>query len=67
MALFWYNLNPALESDELTYHAGCPVLIGEKWGETVNVNVLANTERLIRFIIIVSHQYQQHNTMMQKG
>ncbi|XP_077984418.1 prolyl 4-hydroxylase subunit alpha-1-like [Glandiceps talaboti] len=30
-AVFWYNLRPSGKSDELTRHAGCPVLIGNKW------------------------------------
>ena len=33
MALFWYNVNPNLELDPLTLHAGCPVLKGHKWSE----------------------------------
>ncbi|XP_012944443.1 prolyl 4-hydroxylase subunit alpha-3 [Aplysia californica] len=31
MALLWYNFTPALKRDDLTEHAGCPVLIGQKW------------------------------------
>nr|KAI8737383.1 prolyl 4-hydroxylase subunit alpha-3 [Biomphalaria glabrata] len=31
MALFWYNFDPAHQKDDLTHHAGCPVLIGQKW------------------------------------
>ncbi|KAH9513593.1 hypothetical protein Btru_033446 [Bulinus truncatus] len=31
MALFWYNFDTAHRRDDLTHHAGCPVLIGEKW------------------------------------
>ncbi|KAL8601869.1 hypothetical protein ACOMHN_020604 [Nucella lapillus] len=31
MALFWYNFDPKMEKDFNTYHAGCPVLIGQKW------------------------------------
>ncbi|XP_077863014.1 prolyl 4-hydroxylase subunit alpha-1-like [Saccoglossus kowalevskii] len=30
-AVFWYNLKASGESDDLTRHAGCPVLIGSKW------------------------------------
>ncbi|XP_070552707.1 prolyl 4-hydroxylase subunit alpha-1-like isoform X2 [Ptychodera flava] len=30
-AVFWYNLKPSGESDDMTRHAGCPVLIGNKW------------------------------------
>jgi len=30
-ALFWYSFKPSGELDELTAHAACPVLIGEKW------------------------------------
>ena len=33
MALFWYNFTPDMEQDELTTHAGCPVLIGQKWSK----------------------------------
>ncbi|KAK7087383.1 hypothetical protein V1264_021443 [Littorina saxatilis] len=27
----WYNFDPNLEQNPLTYHAGCPVLKGHKW------------------------------------
>lgn len=30
-AAFWHNLKPSGESDYFTKHAGCPVLLGEKW------------------------------------
>ena len=29
--MFWYNLKPSGESDDSTRHAGCPILIGQKW------------------------------------
>ncbi|XP_076451527.1 prolyl 4-hydroxylase subunit alpha-3-like [Babylonia areolata] len=32
MALFWYNFAPDMENiDNLTQHAACPVLVGQKW------------------------------------
>lgn len=31
MALFWYNVNPAMKVDTMTSHAGCPVMVGHKW------------------------------------
>ncbi len=30
-AAFWFNLQPSGDGDPRTKHAGCPVLIGEKW------------------------------------
>ncbi len=30
-ALFWYNLHRDGQPDLLTRHAGCPVLMGDKW------------------------------------
>ena len=32
-AAFWYNAKPSGEFDKNTQHAGCPVLLGEKWGK----------------------------------
>ncbi len=32
-AVLWWNLFPNGEQDMTTLHAGCPVLIGEKWGK----------------------------------
>ena len=32
-AAFWWNLKKSGEGDYLTRHAGCPVLVGSKWGE----------------------------------
>ena len=31
-AVFWYNLNDSGEGEYLTRHAGCPVIVGNKWG-----------------------------------
>ncbi|XP_059173651.1 prolyl 4-hydroxylase subunit alpha-3-like [Physella acuta] len=31
MALLWYNYDPAHQRDDMTHHAGCPVLFGQKW------------------------------------
>uniref|UniRef100_A0A8B9ENA8 Prolyl 4-hydroxylase subunit alpha 3 n=1 Tax=Anser cygnoides TaxID=8845 RepID=A0A8B9ENA8_ANSCY len=33
-ALFWWNLRRNGDGDGDTLHAGCPVLAGDKWGET---------------------------------
>ncbi|KAK0142509.1 Prolyl 4-hydroxylase subunit alpha-1 [Merluccius polli] len=33
-AVFWYNLFPSGEGDYRTRHAACPVLVGNKWGES---------------------------------
>lgn len=32
-ALFWWNLHRSGEGDGDTLHAGCPVLVGDKWGK----------------------------------
>lgn len=31
-AAYWWNLNKAGDGDLRTRHAGCPVLVGSKWG-----------------------------------
>lgn len=31
-AVVWYNLYASGEGDIRTKHAGCPVLVGNKWG-----------------------------------
>ena len=31
-ALYWWNLKKSGEGDYSTRHAGCPVLVGSKWG-----------------------------------
>ena len=31
-AAYWYNLMKSGEGDYSTRHAGCPVLVGSKWG-----------------------------------
>ena len=33
-ASYWWNLKKSGERDYATRHAGCPVLIGSKWGES---------------------------------
>jgi prolyl 4-hydroxylase len=31
-AVFWYNLDASGTEDDRLKHAGCPVLVGNKWG-----------------------------------
>ncbi|RUS90206.1 hypothetical protein EGW08_001987, partial [Elysia chlorotica] len=45
MALFWYNYRPDHHLDYLTYHAGCPVVIGHKWIANKWVWTAGNTFR----------------------
>lgn len=33
-AVFWYNLYASGVGDLRTKHAGCPVLVGNKWGKS---------------------------------
>ena len=44
-ATFWWNLKQSGDGDMLTRHAGCPVLVGTKWGECVRVCVMCYTSR----------------------
>lgn len=32
-AILWWNLHESGDRDIRTKHAGCPVLVGNKWGE----------------------------------
>jgi len=34
-AAFWFNLLKSGESDGSTRHAGCPVIVGSKWGKAI--------------------------------
>ena len=34
-AAFWFNLLKSGESDGTTRHAGCPVIVGTKWGKSL--------------------------------
>ena len=34
-AVFWYNLKRSGKGDYETEHAACPVLCGNKWGESL--------------------------------
>ena len=37
-AVFWYNLFPSGDADQLTLHGACPVLYGTKWGTYDNID-----------------------------
>ena len=50
-AAFWWNLKKSGEGDMLTRHAGCPVLVGSKWGELTSV-VLSNTVLIFRLTTV---------------
>ena len=41
-AVFWYNLFPSGEGDYSTRHAACPVLVGNKWGESLSMPTSAS-------------------------
>ncbi|KAK7504600.1 hypothetical protein BaRGS_00004086 [Batillaria attramentaria] len=46
MALFWYNYEPDMsQTQELTTHAGCPVVYGHKWIATKWIWTYGNTFR----------------------
>ncbi len=34
-ALFWWNLHRNGQGNVYTLHAGCPVIVGDKWGMIV--------------------------------
>ena len=69
-AAFWFNLLKSGESDARTRHAGCPVIVGSKWGEEFNLfcheNFNANksdikliNEKQCSFISLSSFSFQQ--------
>ena len=69
-AAFWFNLLKSGESDARTRHAGCPVIVGSKWGKEFNQfcheNFNANkldikliNEKQCSFISLSSFSFQQ--------
>lgn len=38
-AAYWWNLKKSGEGDYSTRHAGCPVLVGSKWGMSIYIPV----------------------------
>ena len=42
-AAFWWNLKRSGDGDDSTRHAGCPVLVGSKWGKMSNVSICRDT------------------------
>ena len=47
-AIFWYNYNRSGSMDQLSLHAACPVLIGEKWGKLLRYSLLVAAATLHR-------------------
>ena len=39
-AAFWWNLKRSGDGDDSTRHAGCPVLVGSKWGNIMYLFVI---------------------------
>lgn len=60
-ASFWYNLRDTGEQDHRTMHAGCPVLIGNKWGKRLNTFVLVFFLKIIYTILTVSNKWIHEN------
>lgn len=50
-AVFWLNLFASGEGDLRTKHAGCPVLVGSKWGRFRRVNKRIIVRYLFSFTV----------------
>ena len=51
-AAFWWNLKKSGEGDLLTRHAGCPVLVGSKWGQC-SLTILKSVMILLFKVILL--------------
>ena len=45
-AVFWYNIFKDGTTDYSTYHGGCPVVLGTKWGKEPNSSECVKKIRL---------------------
>lgn len=65
-AVFWYNLFASGEGDYSTRHAACPVLVGNKWGESVvNMTFMyysLNNKRVWKWQTNFSHLFYSLST-----
>lgn len=61
-AVFWYNLNDSGEREFLTRHAGCPVIVGNKWGNYFIISVRTYSKQTI--VLVANkwiHEYDQES------
>ena len=59
-AVFWYNLNDSGEREFLTRHAGCPVIVGNKWGNyLIHLNNFQYKNRILAVANKWIHEYDQ--------
>ena len=79
-AAFWYNVRRSGEGDSRMVHAGCPVLLGDKWGTFLWIcyapdlffeNTNSNLERIhnsslktIYLDVLVYKACQHHNALV---
>lgn len=55
-AIFWWNLHRNGRGDADTLHAGCPVLVGDKWGKSDQVDrvdVLSTGEIALALLMLL--------------
>lgn len=53
-AIFWFNMKRNGESDPLSLHGGCPVVLGNKW--IANQWVRANSQMFARKCDMNNHE-----------
>ena len=67
-AAFWYNLKPTMENNKLTRHAGCPVLVGEKWGMSASLmfefKTLTTLPRVYDYRVLKSGVKASRNSLL---
>jgi prolyl 4-hydroxylase len=58
-AIVWFNLHKSGELDSRLMHAGCPILVGSKWGRLEEIQIL-RTLLCHRFIAVCTKWLREH-------
>lgn len=52
-AAYWWNLKKSGQGDLRTRHAGCPVLVGSKWGMLIMIVIMIMITLLLNYYIVI--------------
>lgn len=64
-AAVWYNLHASGEPNMLTYHAACPVLLGNKWSmiwDTIFITYIVLTLLFLNILVCNKWIYEDRQT-----
>lgn len=60
-AVMWYNLHTDGIGDQSTMHVACPVIVGSKWGENINISPQSLVKNIIFSVSVMTQWIRERS------